>query len=75
MPEEDWFDDYAEGDDDGQIDEYDITATPNDFNILTLFSFIEAGAVKIPGFQRNYVWDQVRASKLIESLIIGIPVP
>lgn len=70
-----WFDDYAEGDDDTQVDEYDITATPNDFNVLTLFSFIESGAVKIPGFQRNFVWDRVRSSKLIESLIIGIPVP
>jgi len=31
--------------------------------------------VVIPGFQRNYVWDLRRASKLIESLIIGLPVP
>jgi len=73
--EENWFEDYAEGDDEAQIDEYDITASPNDFNVLTLFSFIESGAVKIPGFQRNFVWDRVRASKLIESLIMGIPVP
>jgi Protein of unknown function DUF262 len=71
-----WFDDYAKDvEDDGQIDEYDITATPNDFNVLTLFSFVESGAVRIPGFQRNFVWDQPRASKLIESLILGIPVP
>lgn len=76
MSEEDnWFEDYADGDEQAQIDEYDITATPNDFNVLTLFSFIESGAVKIPGFQRNFVWDRVRASKLIESLIMGIPVP
>jgi uncharacterized protein with ParB-like and HNH nuclease domain len=73
--EEDWFEDYADGDEEAQIDEYDITASPNDFNVLTLFSFIESGAVKIPGFQRNFVWDRIRASKLIESLIIGIPVP
>ena len=38
-------------------------------------SFLEAGNVKIPGFQRNYVWDIKRASKLIESLIIGLPIP
>lgn len=31
--------------------------------------------MKIPGFQRNYVWDRNRASKLIESIIIGLPVP
>ena len=65
--EETWFDDYAEEVDDAQIDEYDITAAPNDFNVLTLHRFIESGAVKIPGFQRNFVWDMARASKLIES--------
>jgi len=70
-----WFDDYAEEADDLQIEEYDITAAPNDFNVLTIFSFLESGAVRIPGFQRNYVWDLGRASKLIESLILGLPVP
>ncbi len=55
--------------------EYDISASPNDFNIKTLFDFIGSGVVKIPGFQRNYVWDIKRASKLIESIIIGIPIP
>ena len=61
--------------DDYSLREYDITASPNDFNILTLFSFIESGAVKIPGFQRNFVWDIKRASRLIESLLIGLPIP
>jgi uncharacterized protein with ParB-like and HNH nuclease domain len=72
---ESWFEDYAEDSEEDQIDEYDITATPNDFNVLTLNSFVEAGTVKIPGFQRNFVWDITRASKLIESLILGLPVP
>jgi uncharacterized protein with ParB-like and HNH nuclease domain len=73
--EKDWFDDYAQEIDDFQIDEYDLTATPNDFNVITIYNFIERGAVKIPGFQRNYVWDIIRASKLIESLVLGLPVP
>ncbi|MGW7516903.1 DUF262 domain-containing protein [Streptomyces sp. NPDC054796] len=59
----------------GQIDEYEIVASPNDFNTLTINSFIKEGAIKIPPFQRNYVWDRKRASKLIESLILGLPVP
>jgi hypothetical protein len=42
--------------------EYDISASPNDFNIKTLFDFIGSGVVKIPGFQRNYVWDIKRAT-------------
>jgi uncharacterized protein with ParB-like and HNH nuclease domain len=73
----DWYDDTAEQEPpvDYPIDQYDLTATPNDFNVLTIFNFIQSGAVKIPGFQRNYVWDQRRASKLVESLIIGLPVP
>ena len=70
-----WFDDYTDDSDDVQIDEYDITAAPNDFNVITIFNFLESGAVRIPGFQRNYVWDLGRASKLIESLILGLPVP
>ena len=72
---ETWFDDYAEEADDIQVEEYDITAAPNDFNVLTINSFLESGAVRIPGFQRNFVWDIGRASKLIESLILGLPVP
>lgn len=69
--------DEAEEEDDAevQIDEYDLASSPNDFNTLTIVNFIESGAVKIPGFQRNYVWDIKRASKLIESLILGLPVP
>ncbi|MBF0550077.1 MAG: DUF262 domain-containing protein [Deltaproteobacteria bacterium] len=73
--ENNWFEDYADDADDIQIEEYDITAAPNDFNVLTMYSFMESGAIRIPGFQRNYVWDIGRASKLIESLIIGLPVP
>jgi hypothetical protein len=65
----------AEDDVSSQIDEYDIVSSPNDFNTLTINSFIEEGAIKIPPFQRNYVWDRRRASKLIESLILGLPVP
>ena len=71
-----WFDADADEDEfDGEIVEYDITASPNDFNVKTIFDFIESGSVIIPAFQRNYVWDIKRASKLIESLVIGIPVP
>ena len=40
--------------------DYDISVSPNDFNLKTLFDFIDSGIVKIPGFQRNYVWDLKR---------------
>ncbi|HXM59332.1 MAG TPA: DUF262 domain-containing protein [Terriglobales bacterium] len=70
-----WYEDVPEEASDIALTEYDITASPNDFNISTIFNFIESGSLKIPVFQRNYVWDVKRASKLIESIIIGLPVP
>lgn len=75
MESDTWYTDYVADEDEFEVLEYDLIATPNDFNVLTIFSFVESGAVKIPGFQRNYVWDIKRASKLIESLILGLPVP
>lgn len=74
--EEKWYDEgpIEEGND-SIVTEYDITSTPNDFNISTLFSLIDNGVIKMPPFQRNYVWDEKKASKLIESIILGLPVP
>ena len=70
------FDDEAEAEDGGfEVKEFDVTASPNDFNIKTIFDFISSGVVRIPGFQRNFVWDIKRSSKLIESILIGLPVP
>lgn len=69
------YDDYAEEEDETTNGGYDITATPNDFNVLTLNSYVQSGAIRMPGFQRNFVWDIKRASKLMESLILGLPVP
>lgn len=73
---DEWFEDENDLEElEYPLHEYELTASPNDFNILTLYNFIESATVRIPGFQRNYVWDIKRASKLIESLIIGLPVP
>ncbi|MBR5799858.1 MAG: DUF262 domain-containing protein [Lachnospiraceae bacterium] len=72
-----WYDieDYEKEEDEIEIKEYDITSTPNDYNIATLFNLIDNGIIKMPPFQRNYVWDVKRASKLIESIILGLPIP
>lgn len=70
------YDDYVKDDEEvSDVGDYDISTSPNDFNVSTLHDFIKSEVFIIPGFQRNYVWDIKRASKLIESLIIGLPVP
>ncbi|MFQ1744463.1 DUF262 domain-containing protein [Aeromonas veronii] len=69
-------DSYTDAEDESYpINEFQLTTTPNDFNILTIISFIKSKVFKIPAFQRHYVWDIKRASKLIESLLIGLPIP
>lgn len=70
-----WFEDDSETTLDYPFHDYDIISSPNDFNVLTLFNFVDKGTVVIPGFQRHYVWDIKRASKLIESIIMGLPIP
>ncbi len=71
------FDDDSqkETEEDIGLKSYDITSSPNDFNISTICNLIDENVVQIPVFQRNYVWDKMRASKLIESIIIGLPIP
>lgn len=73
--EQKWYSDDSSDEVGYSFKEYDVTSTPNDFNTKTIIDFIESGLFKIPGFQRNYVWDIKRASKLIESVIIGLPIP
>jgi hypothetical protein len=73
-----WYDseEMDESYEDGYpVSEYDVISSPNDFNVKTIFDLITSGVIEIPGFQRNYVWDIRRASKLIESIIVGLPIP
>ncbi|TNE58201.1 MAG: DUF262 domain-containing protein [Alphaproteobacteria bacterium] len=35
----------------------------------------DRGELSVPEFQREFIWDQVKASKLIESFLLGLPVP
>lgn len=46
-----------------------------DFTVQMIVNKLADGSIFIPDFQRNYVWTDVQASKLIESLIIQCPIP
>lgn len=63
---------YADGED---IVEYDITPSPRDLTPANIVDMIDSGIIEIPLFQRNFVWDIKKASKLVESVILGLPVP
>ncbi|AFS54373.1 DUF262 domain-containing protein [Leptospirillum ferriphilum] len=54
---------------------YQITNYPADITLKGYLDKYNSDQLEIPKFQRNYIWDQVRASKLIESFLLGLPVP
>jgi uncharacterized protein with ParB-like and HNH nuclease domain len=54
---------------------YDITTYPSDFTLSVLFEMWRNKSIIIPDFQRDYVWNINQASLLIESFLIGLPVP
>lgn len=46
------------------------------FNIFHINQLIEKKEIDLnPEFQRHFVWDTTRRSRLIESIILGIPIP
>ena len=40
-----------------------------------LIDMYEEGEIKIPDMQRSFVWDSLKSSRLIESIILGLPIP
>ncbi len=54
---------------------YSITSYGADFTLDGLVRRIQDGDIIVPSFQRGYVWNQKQASLLIESFLIGLPVP
>lgn len=54
---------------------YKITSYGADFTVDSLVKRFEEGSIEIPEFQRSYVWNTKQASRFIESLLLGLPVP
>ncbi len=55
--------------------EYDLNVYPADFTLEVLYKKWKSGKIVIPEFQRKFVWKQIQSSKLIESFMLGLPVP
>lgn len=55
--------------------EYDITTYPSDFTLSGLAQMWKNKDITIPDYQRKFVWSIKQSSLLIESFLIGLPVP
>ena len=68
-------DDDASTDDTVAIESYDITSFGADYDVEGLVKRLNRNDIFIPPFQRDYVWNMNEASRFIESLLLGLPVP
>ena len=64
-----------ERDDEASKVKYDIASYPSDFTLAGLTEMWKNGDITIPDFQREFVWNIKQASLLIESFLLGLPVP
>lgn len=63
------------GDESLGFDEYFISSYGIDFDVEGIVRRYDRGDIEVPDFQRKYVWKVPQASRFIESLLLGLPVP
>lgn len=54
---------------------YSITSYGADYPVDSLVNRLDRDVIFIPSFQRSFVWTINQASRFIESLLLGLPVP
>ena len=77
LQEEDFLIEETEptDDDEPQNIRYEITSFPTDFTVKGMYEKWQSGQLVIPEYQRRYVWNLPQASRLIESFLLGLPIP
>lgn len=54
---------------------YTIASYGADYPVDGLVKRIDKGDIYVPPFQRGFVWSSAQASRFVESLLLGLPVP
>lgn len=57
------------------VKQYTITGYGADYDAEGIVKRLTRGDIEIPCFQRAFVWSPEKASRFIESLLMGLPVP
>jgi hypothetical protein len=55
--------------------DFEITSYGADFAVAHLVDLLLREEITAPSFQRGFVWSHQQASRFIESLLLGLPVP
>lgn len=76
MIEQSKFDDYYDNEDDYSDDSlFNIASWGADLSFRELVMMYEDDELVKPELQRKYVWDKTEASRFIESILLGLPIP
>ncbi|HEX3797893.1 MAG TPA: DUF262 domain-containing protein [Verrucomicrobiae bacterium] len=67
--------DEAENDDTTPNVRYEITSYGADYDVAGFVARLQRDDIVIPPFQRDYVWRLPEASRFVESILLGLPVP
>jgi len=67
--------DESENDSSVPVIRYDITSFGADYDVDGIVRRMKRKEIYAPPFQRGYVWNIKDASRFIESLLLGLPVP
>ncbi|SNR53093.1 Protein of unknown function DUF262 [Hymenobacter mucosus] len=54
---------------------YSLTSYGADYSVKSIVQQISAKLIYVPDFQRQFVWSREEASRFVESLLLGFPVP
>src|SRR3989338_3231174 len=54
---------------------FEIITYGADYTLSVIYEKLKNGEIIRPDFQRKYVWKEKQASKLVESFLLGLPVP
>jgi uncharacterized protein with ParB-like and HNH nuclease domain len=54
---------------------YDVTSFGADYDVDGLVKRMNKNEILVPPFQRGFVWNIKEASRFLESLLLGLPVP
>jgi hypothetical protein len=68
-------DEEEEDEEIGSHVEFDIATYPSDLTLSVIHEMWKEKDITIPSFQRNFVWNIKQSSLLIESFLLGLPVP
>lgn len=69
------IEDESEDEELGTHVEFEIATYPSDLTLSVIHDMWRDKDITVPSFQRNFVWNIKQSSLLIESFLLGLPVP